>query len=56
MEFYDEDKVCPESSVVGAEEVGNDGVEIDVPIPNNHPVGATYVDNFMREVQNLNPQ
>ena len=64
LEFYDEDEVSPESSVVGAiidpndraEEVGNDDVEVDVPVPNNHPVGATYEDNFMREVQNLNPQ
>ena len=66
LEVYDEDEVNPESSVVGAiidpndhaKEGANDDVEVDVPVPelNNHPMGETYEDNFMREVQNLNLQ
>ena len=37
--------------------MNDDGdVEVDIPELYNHPVGANYEDNFMREVENLNPQ
>ncbi len=64
QEFYHKDDL--EGSVVGAiinpndrgEEVVNDDddVEVNVPVPYNRPVGATYEDNFMREVENINQQ
>ena len=31
-------------------------MEVDIPVLYNHPVGANYEDNFMREVKNLDPQ
>jgi hypothetical protein len=63
-EFYHEDNRNPESSEIDAiidpndhnEEIVNDGVEIVPPVQCNRPVGATFEDNFMREVENLNPQ
>ena len=37
--------------------MNDDGdVEVDIPVLYNHPLGANYEDNFMREVENLNPQ
>ena len=59
VEFYN-----LESSVIGAiikpndhaEVNDGDDVEVDVPVLYNRPVGANYEDNFMREVENLNPQ
>ena len=59
VEFYN-----LENSVIGAiikpndhaEVNDGDDVEVDIPVLYNHPVGANYEDNFMREVENLNPQ
>ncbi len=68
QDFCHKDQFDLEGSVVGAiinpndrgEEVVNDDdeddVEVNVPVPYNRPVGATYEDNFMLEVENLNQQ
>ena len=66
MVLYNKTREKPESSAVGAiitpnervKEVVNDDddVEVDIPVLYNHPVEANCEGNFMREVENLNPQ